>query len=169
MDKTICIHPTIKDSAFVQGFLTASNWVQLPWDYQGISCVDIIPITTGYEVYVCDRAKSIKESVYSYAMQTRDKKITYCYAMNGQLMFSKYLVSDSEESVPDEKLIQTRWNRLRLNKRDPYEIGLQFGIFTADAVNEESWLEMKERNKTQQVKKDKNSPEGSDNVGINEG
>ena len=167
MDKTICIHPKVKDSAFVQGFLTASNWFQLPWNHQGISCVEITPTKTGYEVYVYNQAKNTKGSVYSYAVQTRDKT-TYCYTMNSQLEFSKYLVSDSEESVPDEKLIQTRWNRLRLNRRNPYEIGLQFGIFTADAVDEESWLEMKERNKTQQVKKDKNSLEGSDNVGINE-
>lgn len=131
MDKTLCIHPSVdRFHPFVQGFLTSSNW----------TLVDVYAICDAFiykasdKIIVSVHTDSVVSKIWHgvYSDEYQDFRID----MPGYMQFSNYLDIHS-----DKRFINMLPKRL-----SAHDIGLQFGLFSADAINEENYI----RSKTQQ-------------------
>ena len=69
-----------------------------------------------------------------------DGDLSFSLVLDDGMKYSKYIIY-MDADIPSSKLIGEYLKKQVGNTPSDYEIGKAFGIFVADAINEESWIE----------------------------
>lgn len=154
MDKKVYISDVIKDSLFVKGFLESSNWEIIDrLDLLNIypthtNCValyiDMVPDgeqtpeTIGKRYYCCNVGSYLNGQFWQKRLTYND----YKFIINKQMKHARYIYNAESETKLYEKMICDVLNNIN-NDNEEYLMGKMFGMFAADAINEETYLESK--------------------------
>lgn len=141
MDKTLYLSSsTDPHRFFVSGFLDASNWM-LTSKFDSTIYLQqdnfVVPLPQ-FTVYFCDPTSLLHPLAFSprrVTMQYRHNTGTRIYiSMPESMKYAYYL--QCEQEAPS-KLVSALFTQ----EMTDYDVGYRCGLFAADAINEQSWLE----------------------------
>lgn len=137
IEKTVFISNNVTNNSigirFVRGFLDTSHW-KVTDSTEASVAIYLIERATGDEFGVEIMGASWKNASISLMDRTK----VFCISMPRTAVFAQYL----SPPLHDCKSFQDYLNRKNLSSA--YDVGYEFGVFAADAINEESWQQKKD-------------------------
>ena len=127
MDKTLYIFSRVNQNhAFIRGFLASSNWTMVNIDDPSDVSIykDHGNIIVSVHVY---------NNEYRFGGVNHDHYGSFIIDMPVHMQFSQYLDVFSPK----------RFVEMLPKNLSAYNVGLQFGLFAADAINEEDYIQYK--------------------------
>ncbi len=142
LEKTVYFQPFLSRSEsskrwadFVRGFMDSSDWEQAEAANACVNlCFNVFGSLNEFAVIVC--AFPPFSNVGIVHERKENIKIDLKISLPSSMVFSKYL---DRNTAPETKSFV---NSVRAKKLSSlYDYGYEFGLFAADAINEENWKE----------------------------
>lgn len=154
LEKTVYIQPFLSQSEsskrwadFVRGFMDSSNWEQAEEANACVNlCSEVSRRSNDFSVVVCPLSRF--RSVGIVHENKENLRIDLKIDLASSMVFSKYL--DGIQTKEPKYFVNYVWSK---RPSSLYGYGYEFGLFAADAINEENW---------QEYLKNKSKPERED-------
>ena len=133
---------------FVRGFMDSSDWKQTETAFNACVnlCSDVFGSLNEFDVIICPFPHFSNVGIVHERKE--NLKIDLKISIPSFMAFSKYL---DRNTAPETKSFVSSVRAKKLSSL--YDYGYEFGLFAADAINEENW---------QEYLKNKSKPERED-------